>query len=145
MQGGANRPGQSDEAESHALLDQFVAAGGNFIDTADVYQFGISETYIGNWLVKNPELRKKLIIATKLCAPMERSDPNNGGLSRHHIMQAVDDSLKRLQTNYIDLYQVLSRDLFIMCVFPIWGSSPVMDDLSLSLLLDTLLGCWYVH
>lgn len=104
-QGGANRPGQSDEAESHALLDQFVAAGGNFIDTADVYQFGISETYIGNWLVKNPELRKKLIIATKLCAPMERSDPNNGGLSRHHIMQAVDDSLKRLQTNYIDLYQ----------------------------------------
>ena len=115
LQGGATRPGQTNEAESHVLLEQFIAAGGNFIDTADIYQFGISEAYIGNWLAKNPELRKKLIIATKLCAPMDRSDPNSGGLSRHHIMQAVDDSLKRLQTTYIDLYQVSSHDL---CLLP---------------------------
>lgn len=88
---------------------------------------GLSETYIGNWLAKNPELRKKLIIATKLCAPMDRSDPNSGGLSRHHIMQAVDDSLKRLQTTYIDLYQV-SRDLSF-------------DDFMCVPITDALLGC----
>ncbi|XP_065887749.1 1-deoxyxylulose-5-phosphate synthase YajO-like [Dysidea avara] len=99
------RPGQSNEEESHEILDQFVAAGGNFIDTADVYQSGLSETYIGSWLAKHPELRKKIIIATKMCAPMDYADPNSGGLSRHHIMQAVEDSLKRLQTDYIDLYQ----------------------------------------
>ena len=73
----------------------------------DIYQLGLSETFIGNWLAKNPALRKKLIIATKLCAPMDPSDPNCGGLSRHHIMQAVEDSLKRLKTTYIDLYQVM--------------------------------------
>jgi len=100
------RPGQSNEKESHEILDEFVAAGGNFIDTANAYQTGLSETYIGTWLAKHPELRKKLIIATKLCAPMDYSDPNSGGLSRHHIMQAVEDSLQRLQINYIDLYQV---------------------------------------
>ena len=83
-----------------------MAAGGNFIDTADAYQSGVAETYIGSWLVKHPELRKKLIIATKLFIPMDYSDPNSGGLSRHHIMQAVEDSLKRLKTDYIDLYQV---------------------------------------
>jgi len=105
---GSTRPGQTNEEESHALLDQFVAAGGNFIDTADIYQMGVSETIIGTWLAKHPELRKKLIIATKLCAPMDPSDPNSCGLSRHHIMQAVEDSLKRLQISYIDLYQVTS-------------------------------------
>ena len=88
-------------------MDQLVAAGGNFIDTADIYQMGLSETYIGTWLAKHTELRKKLIIATKLSAPMDRSDPNSCGLSRHHIMQAVEDSLKRLQSDYIDLYQVI--------------------------------------
>jgi len=100
-------PGQSNEEESHEILDQFVAAGGNFIDTADLYAMGISETIIGTWLAKHPELRKKLIIATKLFGPMDHSDPNCVGLSRHHIMEAVESSLKRLQINYIDLYQVI--------------------------------------
>lgn len=63
-QGG--RPGQSDEVTSHQLLDQYISAGGNFIDTADVYQHGMSESIIGQYLVKRPELRSKLIIATKV-------------------------------------------------------------------------------
>ena len=61
-----SRPGQSDEVVSHQLLDQFISAGGNFIDTADVYQHGLSEQIIGRYLVKRPEVRSKLIIATKV-------------------------------------------------------------------------------
>ena len=64
LQGG--RPGQSDEIISHQLLDQYISAGGNFIDTADVYQHGMSERIIGQYLVKRPELRSRLIIATKV-------------------------------------------------------------------------------
>ena len=91
---------------SHAILDRFVEAGGNFIDTADIYQFGISETIIGKWLVKRPEVRSKVIIATKLFGPMDKDDVNARGLSRHHILLAVEQSLRRLHTDYIDLYQV---------------------------------------
>lgn len=88
-------------------MDQFVAAGGNFIDTADVYQYGLSEKIIGSWLAKqSADLRKKLIIATKVCATMDRSDANALGLSRHHIMESIRGSLSRLQTSYIDIYQV---------------------------------------
>jgi aryl-alcohol dehydrogenase-like predicted oxidoreductase len=98
------RPGQTDEAESHALLDQFVAAGGNFIDTADVYQNGLSEEIIGTWLSKKQELRHRLVIATKVCGIMD-SSPNARGLTRHHIMNGIEGSLKRLRTDYIDIYQ----------------------------------------
>jgi aryl-alcohol dehydrogenase-like predicted oxidoreductase len=98
----------ADEATSFALLDAFIAAGGNFIDTADVYsrwapghQGGESETVIGNWL-KQRGGRDRVIIATKVGNDM---GPAGKGLSRAHIMQAVDDSLRRLQTDYIDLYQ----------------------------------------
>ena len=104
MQG--SRPGQSNEATAHNLLDRFVEAGGNFIDTADIYQFGMSESIIGKWLVKRPELRSKLIIATKVWGPMDKDDKNARGLSRHHIMHAIEQSLRRLHTDYIDLYQV---------------------------------------
>jgi aryl-alcohol dehydrogenase-like predicted oxidoreductase len=98
----------ADEATSFALLDAFIAAGGNFIDTADVYsrwapghQGGESETVIGNWL-KQRGGRDRVIIATKVGNDM---GPAGKGLSRAHILQAVDDSLRRLQTDYIDLYQ----------------------------------------
>lgn len=88
-------------------MDQFVASGGNFIDTADVYQYGLSEKIIGTWLAKQPaNLRKKLILATKLCAMMDRSDANALGLTRHHIMESIEGSLSRLQTSYVDIYQV---------------------------------------
>ena len=98
----------TDEPTSFALLDAFVAAGFNFIDSADVYsrwhpgnQGGESETIIGKWL-KARGNRDKVIIATKLGIEM---GPGKKGLSRTYMMQAVEASLRRLQTDYIDLYQ----------------------------------------
>jgi len=98
----------ADEATSFALLDAFAAAGGNFIDTADVYsrwapgnQGGESESIIGKWL-KQRGNRAGVVIATKVGNDM---GPAGKGLSRAHILSAVDDSLRRLQTDYIDLYQ----------------------------------------
>lgn len=96
-----------DEAQSFKLLDAFVAGGGNFIDSADVYskwkegnQGGESETIIGNWL-KARGGREKVVIATKV--GMDFS-PERGGLSRRWITAQVEESLKRLRTDYIDLY-----------------------------------------
>ena len=97
-----------DEAISFKLLDAFVDAGFNLIDTADVYSRwkeghvgGESETIIGKWLKKSGK-RDKVIIATKVGMDM---GGENKGLSKKHIIKSVEDSLKRLQTDYIDLYQ----------------------------------------
>ncbi|PHJ69095.1 alcohol dehydrogenase [Nostoc linckia z18] len=97
-----------DENTSFEILDNFVAAGGNFIDTADVYskwapgnQGGESETILGKWL-KQRGNRHQVAIATKVGSDM---GVKGKGLSRKHIQQAVEDSLQRLQTDYIDLYQ----------------------------------------
>ena len=98
----------ADEQTSFALLDAFVAAGFSLIDTADVHSVwapghvgGESETVIGRWL-KRSGRRQDVLIATKV--GMEMS-PVKKGLSRAHILESVDNSLKRLQTDYIDLYQ----------------------------------------
>jgi aryl-alcohol dehydrogenase-like predicted oxidoreductase len=100
---------QCSEEESHQILDRFVEWGGNFIDTADVYQLGLSETIVGNWL-KNQD-RKRFVIATKCRANMgDKEDVNNIGLSRKHIMDSIDGSLRRLQTDYIDIYQIHAWD-----------------------------------
>ncbi len=94
---------EADEQTSFALLDRFVEAGGTFIDTADVYGNGASETTVGRWLKGQP--RDNLVVATKVRFPMG-SGPNEVGLSRKHILAGVEASLKRLQTDYLDLYQV---------------------------------------
>jgi aryl-alcohol dehydrogenase-like predicted oxidoreductase len=94
---------EASEAESHVLLDRFVDAGGTFIDTADVYSQGLSEQVVGRWLAGRR--RDDLVIATKVRFPMG-SGPNDVGLSRKHILAGVDASLRRLGTDYIDLYQV---------------------------------------
>jgi aryl-alcohol dehydrogenase-like predicted oxidoreductase len=94
---------ESTEEISHQMLDRFVEAGGNFIDTANVYSKGISEEILGRWLVK--QNRHDVVIATKVRFPMD-DKPNNSGLSRKHILDSVENSLRRLQTDYIDLYQV---------------------------------------
>ncbi|MDB4901755.1 MAG: ral stress protein 69 [Mucilaginibacter sp.] len=101
-----------DEQHSFKILDAFIDAGLDFIDTADVYsrwvpghKGGESETIIGNWL-KSSGKRDKVIIATKVGNPME----GEKGLSRKHITKAVENSLKRLQTDYIDLYQAHTDD-----------------------------------
>ncbi len=99
------------EDDTHRILSAAVDSGINFIDTADIYSKwvngnpgGISETYIGNWIKQNKIPRDKLVIATKVRGEMGKG-PNDQGLSRIHIMKAVEVSLRRLQTDYIDLYQ----------------------------------------
>lgn len=94
---------ETSEKDSHAIMDHFVEEGGNFVDTADVYSRGGSEEVVGRWLGKKN--RSDLIIATKARYPMGNG-PNDLGLSRKHLMDAVNASLQRLKTDYIDLYQV---------------------------------------
>jgi aryl-alcohol dehydrogenase-like predicted oxidoreductase len=98
---------QCTREESRRILDAYVAAGGNFIDTADVYQKGESEKIIGEWLALHPELRSKVVLATKCRGAVDpaTAGPNDVGLSRAHIQDAVKASLARLQTTYIDLLQ----------------------------------------
>jgi aryl-alcohol dehydrogenase-like predicted oxidoreductase len=100
----------ADNAASIKVMDAYVDAGGNFIDTADIYSRwatgnpgGVSEEYIGAWM-KARQNRNKLIIATKVRGPMW-DGPDGEGLSRVHITRAVEDSLRRLQVDTIDLYQ----------------------------------------
>jgi aryl-alcohol dehydrogenase-like predicted oxidoreductase len=100
---------EADEAASHAILSDYSAAGGNLIDTADVYTGGVSEEIIGRWLAKNPAERDRMVLASKGRFPMG-SDVNDLGLSRRHLRRALDASLQRLGVEHIDLYQVHSWD-----------------------------------
>ena len=100
----------TDQAASEAVLDAYVEAGGNFIDTADVYarwapgnSGGESETALGTWMTARRN-RHAVVIATKVMAPMGPG-PNDTGLSRQHIAAGVEASLRRLQTDFIDVYQ----------------------------------------
>ena len=95
-----------DEATSRAIVDRFLEAGGNFIDTADMYSAGVSEEITGRVI---REKRQSLVLATKVAGPMG-GGPNDLGLSRKHILDAVEASLRRLGTDYIDLYQVHAYD-----------------------------------
>ncbi|KOV66272.1 aldo/keto reductase [Streptomyces sp. MMG1121] len=104
---------QTDEAGSHAIMDAALDAGINFFDTANVYGWGDNkgrtESIIGNWFAKGGERRDKVVLATKVYANMapdgQPAWPNHDKLSALNIRRAVDASLKRLQTDHIDLYQ----------------------------------------
>lgn len=105
----------ADEEHAFQVMDAFVETGGNFIDTADVYSRwakdnpgGVSEEVIGRWM-KARGNRRQIVIATKVRGRMWEG-PNGEGLSRAHIMRACEDSLRRLGTDYIDLYQTHSFD-----------------------------------
>ena len=98
----------ADEPGSFAVLDAYADGGGNFIDTADVYSGGESESILGRW-INTRKNRSHIIIATKLGSPMGTA-PNMRGLSRRYMMEEVEASLKRLQTDYIDLYQAHQDD-----------------------------------
>ncbi|ELU02102.1 hypothetical protein CAPTEDRAFT_176514 [Capitella teleta] len=98
--------------------------GGNFIDTADMYGQGDSEEILGQWLNRNGRKREQFVIATKVWVQMS-DHPNGMGLSRAHIMQAVEDSLRRLQTSYIDLYQIHIWDAAV----PLEETLSTMNDL----------------
>ena len=94
-----------DEEASRPLIRQALEAGINFFDTADMYSLGASEEVLGRALKDFAPSRDKLVIATKVFYPLG-DDPNQRGLSRKHIMHAIDDSLHRLGVDYIDLYQI---------------------------------------
>ena len=93
---------EASEEDSKRLVDRFLDAGGNFIDTADVYSKGVSEEITGR-AIKG--VRDDVVLATKVYFPMGEG-PNDTGLSRKHVTQGCEDSLRRLGTDYIDLYQV---------------------------------------
>lgn len=94
---------ETDEDTSRQMLDRFVETGGNFLDTANVYNAGVSEEIIGRWMAG--QSRDDLVIASKARFSMG-DGPNEVGLSRKHLIAAAEASLRRLDTDYIDLYQV---------------------------------------
>jgi aryl-alcohol dehydrogenase-like predicted oxidoreductase len=89
--------------ESHKMFDVFAEAGGNFIDTANIYTGGTSEKYVGEFISSE---RGRFVLATKYVNNMRRGDPNAGGSHRKNLVQSLEGSLKRLNTDYIDLYWV---------------------------------------
>ncbi len=102
----------SDETTAHAVCDRALAAGVNFIDTADVYgQDGLSERVLGNWLVSRGT-RDKIVLATKFRFTMG-DGANKSGASRYRIIKCCEDSLRRLKTDRIDLYQVHMQDITV--------------------------------
>jgi len=90
--------------DSQRILDHFIERGGNFIDTANAYTKGHSEKIIGDHVGRHKNKRERLVIATKFMSNLYRGDPNGGGASRKAIIQQCEESLRRLQTDYIDLY-----------------------------------------
>jgi aryl-alcohol dehydrogenase-like predicted oxidoreductase len=120
-----------DEADTQRILSWAYEAGINFIDTADIYSKwvegnpgGVAEEYIGRWMKQAKVPRDRLVIATKVRGRLGEG-PNDEGLSRVHIMQAVEASLRRMQTDYIDLYQTHWSDNET----PIEETLRAMDDL----------------
>lgn len=90
--------------DSYAVIDAYIARGGNFIDTANVYTHGHSEQIIGDHVGRIPARRDRVVLATKFMGNMYPGDPNGGGASRKAVRNACEQSLRRLQTDHIDLY-----------------------------------------
>lgn len=97
--------GRTDEANSMDIIDGAIDAGINFLDTANVYTRGRSEKVVGKALVRNG-VRPRIVLATKVHFRMDDEDPNARGNHRRHIIEQCEASLRRLQTDYIDLYQI---------------------------------------
>ena len=97
---------ETDESDAHELLDAFADAGGNFIDSANVYgdPNGTSESYIGNWLAERD--RADFVITSKVYFGFDDTNPNGSGLSRTHIRNQIEGTLDRLGTDYLDLYYI---------------------------------------
>jgi aryl-alcohol dehydrogenase-like predicted oxidoreductase len=115
----------ADAAQSIAMLDHYMDRGGNFIDTANIYSGGHSEQILGDHLGRDPAKRQRAVIATKFGGNMQPRDPNGGGARRKSVIAACEASLKRLQTDYIDLYWQHWDDPFT----PIEELMRALDDL----------------
>jgi aryl-alcohol dehydrogenase-like predicted oxidoreductase len=112
-------------ADSEAMLSRFIDRGGNFIDTANIYTRGHSEKIIGDALGHDRARRDRLVIATKFCTSMYPGDPNGGGASAKTIIESCEQSLRRLRTDYIDLYWMHIWDRFT----PIEETMRALDQL----------------
>jgi aryl-alcohol dehydrogenase-like predicted oxidoreductase len=115
----------SNVEDSTKILDRYIDLGGNFIDTANGYTKGHSEAIIGEHLGRFSSRRERLVIATKFLTNMYRGDPNGGGAGRKSVIAACEQSLRRLQTDYIDLYWMHFWDRFT----PIEETMRALDDL----------------
>jgi aryl-alcohol dehydrogenase-like predicted oxidoreductase len=115
----------SSVAESEAILTRFLERGGNFIDTANAYTKGHSERIIGDFIGRDRSRRDRVVIATKFLANLYPGDPNGGGAGRKGLIAACEQSLRRLQTDYIDLYWMHCWDRFT----PIEETMRALDDL----------------
>jgi aryl-alcohol dehydrogenase-like predicted oxidoreductase len=116
---------ETDEPTAHQQLDAFMEAGGNLVDTADVYNAGTSEEIIGRWLAERPaEVRDRAVIATKGRFPTG-PDVNDVGVSRRHLQRALEASLRRLGVDCVDLYQVHAFDP----VTPLEETLNTLDDM----------------
>ncbi|KAK7487300.1 hypothetical protein BaRGS_00021528 [Batillaria attramentaria] len=116
-------PNNLSETEAHDVINRYVEWGGNFIDTADIYGRGKSEKVIGSWLARQE--RDRYVVATKVFTDMDATNPNASGSSRRHITRSIDDSLERLQTDYVDLYQIHKWD----DATPLQETLRTLDDL----------------
>ena len=116
--------GTSVEA-SNAIIDDYLDRGGNFIDTANIYTHGHSEKIIGDHLTRDRSRRDRVVLATKFFGGMVPGDPNSGGANRKAIISSLENSLRRLQTDYIDLYWMHAWD----ATTPIEETMRTLDDL----------------
>lgn len=114
----------ADRDAARAMFNSFVDAGGNLVDTADMYTNGVSEQWVGEF-VRERGLRDHMVIATKFSYSSNPVNPNAGGNGRKHILQAIDGSLRRLGTDYIDLYLLHTWDM----VTPVEEVMSTFDDL----------------
>lgn len=114
----------ADVAESRAMLDRYRDGGGNFIDTANIYTKGHSEAILGDW-IQDTGVRQRMVLATKFCGNLHSGDPNAGGASRKSILASCEQSLRRLRTDFIDLYWMHFHDPHT----PIDETMRCLDDL----------------
>ncbi|MCP3170129.1 aldo/keto reductase [Myxococcus qinghaiensis] len=111
--------------ESQHIIDRYIELGGNFIDTANFYTKSHSEKIIGDHVGRHPARRDRLVIATKFSGNLYPGDPNGGGSGRKSIISACENSLRRLQTDYIDLYWLHNWDIHT----PIEETMAALEDL----------------
>lgn len=118
-------PGGADAAEACGIMDRFFERGGNFIDTSNVYARGNSERIIGTRLGSDGSRRRRTVLASKFSASATLGDPNSGGAGRSAIIGACEGSLRRLRTDYLDLYLLHWQDPIV----PLDETMRALDDL----------------